>query len=165
MLSPSPNLTLPFCPSHSSPHGSLPFFLRALVSPADLSQSLCQILHLPHGIVPYLPTSRSPCQWTSPLWVETDRDPMVNVVCSVAASLREASGSLRLTGTSVQNGAVCCVSYLCAELYSGARLRFLSCGLGAGNMPMTISFPALVFPTTVPSNQSCAPIIRFPGNS
>ena len=153
------------CPSPSVPNGSLPSFLRTLVSLADPSQSLCQILSLPQGILPYLPASRSPCQWTSLLWEETDRDPMVNVVCSVAASLREASGSMKLTGTSVQNGTVCCVSYLCAELYSGARLQFLSCGLGAGNMPMTIPLPALVFATLDPSNQSCLPIIWFPGNS
>ena len=122
LAEPLPHPTLPFCPLPSGPDRSLPSFLRALVSPADPSQSLCQILHLPQGIVSYLPTTRSPCQWTSPLWEETDRDPMVNVVCSVAASLREASGSVRLTGTSVQNGAVCYVSYLCTDLYSGARL-------------------------------------------
>ena len=45
-----------------------------------------------------------------------------------------------------QNGAICCVSYLCAELYSGAWLLFLSRGLGAGSLHRTLPLPALIKP-------------------
>ena len=162
LLGPLLHPTLPFCPLAPDPIRILPSFLRALVSSADPSQSLCQTLSLPQTIVSYLPASRSPCQWTSPLCEETDRDSMVNVVCSVAASLREASGSVRLTGTSVQNGAVCCVSYLCAELYSRARLPILSCGLGVESVPRTLPLPDLIFATPVPSDQFT--VLRYFGS-
>ena len=50
----------------------------------------------------------------------------------------------RMSRGSDQNGAICCVSYLCAELYSGAWLLFLSCGLGAGSLHRTLPLPALI---------------------
>ena len=146
LLSSLPHPTLLLCPSPSGPNGSLPSFLRAPVSSADPSQSLCEVLCLPQGILSYLPATRNPCQWTSPLWEETKRDPMVSAASSVTMWLRETWGSVRLTGTSVQNGAICCVSYLCAELYSGARLLFSSCVLGAGSVHRTLPLPALGLP-------------------
>ena len=59
---------------------------------------------------------------------------------------------------------MCCVSYLCAELYSGACLLFLSCGLGAGSVHITLPLPALIFATTVPWNQYSSPVLSFPEN-
>ena len=54
---------------------------------------------------------------------------------------------MRLTGTSVRSGRVCCVSCQCAELYSGARGLLSSCGLRAGSVPRTLPLSALMFAT------------------
>ena len=70
---------------------------------------------------------------------------------------------MRLTGTSVQNGTVCCVCYLCPELYSGARLLFLSCRLVAGFAHRTLQGPTFSFFHPCPFLPELIPYILPPG--